>query len=104
MAVTMEGFRQYARLEDPAMTEPGELATAELCLRAAVDHARGTGIPVDKLDAEDNAKYELYIYALANHWFDNRAFLSMSQSYAADEYTRRIMAAMHLELKEEGFV
>lgn len=76
MAVTFEGFSAYARLGDPQLVDDSERLTAELCLRAAMDHARGTGIPADKLDEEDNAKFELYIYAMASHWFDNRAFNS----------------------------
>lgn len=104
MAVTMTGFCAYARLDEPALKETGEAEIANLCLRAAVDHARGVNIPVDLLNAKDNAKYELYIYALANHYFDNRAFLSLTQSFAADEYTKRVMNAMRIELESEGWL
>lgn len=104
MAVTFEGFSAYARLGDPQLVDDSERFTAELCLRAAMDHARGTGIPADKLDEEDNAKFELYIYAMASHWFDNRAFNSSEQSFSADEYIKREMRKMHIELKERGFV
>jgi hypothetical protein len=104
MAVTMTGFCGYARLDDPALMEEGERGTAELCLRAAVDHARGADIPVEKLEAADNAKYELYIYAIANHFYDNRAFLSLTQSFAGDEYTKRVMTAMRIELESEGWL
>ena len=85
------------------MAEDGESGTAELCLRAAIDHARSAGIPVDRLNEENNAKYELYIYAIALHWFDNRGFSPPSQAYAGDEYTRRMMAQMRVELESEGW-
>ena len=103
MAVSITGFRAYARLSDPAFSEDGEAQTADLCLRAALDHARSSGIPVDRLTDSENAKFELYIYALALHWFDNRGFVSGSQSYSADEYTRRMMAQMWAELESEGW-
>lgn len=102
--VSFDGFCAYARLGEPQLVDESERFAAELCLRAAKDHARGTGIPADRLDMEGNAKYELYIYAMAAHWYDNRAFTSSEQSFAADEYIKREMRKMHIELKERGFV
>lgn len=99
--VSLRGFLSYARI--PPDSETGENETAELCLSAAVEHAREAGIPTEKLDTAGNAKYELYIYALALHYFDNRGFLSSTQAYAADEYTKRMMRQMRRELESEGY-
>ena len=101
--VSLKGFLDYGRIFPDAAEEDGESAVAELCLRAARDHARESGIPVDLLEERDNAKYELYIYALALHYFDNRGFLSTTQAYAADEYTKRMMTRMRKELESEGY-
>lgn len=102
MAVVLEGFYSYARISPSAQDEDGEAFTAQLCLQAALDHAKSAGIPVDRLTEENNAKFELYIYALALHWFDNRGFQSTSQSFAGDEYTKRLMTRMRVELAAEG--
>lgn len=99
--LSFEGFRAYARLDDPVFDEGGEQETARLCYEAAMADAESCGIPVEKL--RGNAKFALYIYALAGHYFDNRAFLSASQSYTGDEYAKRMMTKMQLELKAEGW-
>lgn len=101
--VSYEGFTAYARLDDAVLAEGGEAMTAQLCLDAAISHARSAGIPTDKLDGENNAKYELYIYAIALHYYDNRGFATSSSSYSADEYTKRMMQAMRVELASEGW-
>lgn len=102
MAVSFDGFCAYGRISVPALEEDGESFAAQLCLTAALDHAKSAGIDVDRLTAENNAKFELYIYALALHWFDNRGFQSVSQTFAGDEYTKRIMTRMRVELAAEG--
>lgn len=104
MAATFDGFCKYARLSAPQLSDEAERRTAELCFRAAVDHARGTGISADSLDAEDNAKYELYVYSMAAHWFDARGFIPLEHTLAADAYIQREIAKMHIELKNRGFV
>lgn len=102
MAVSFEGFCAYGRLNAAAMEEDGESYSAQLCLRAAVDHAKSAGIPVDRMISGNNAKFELYVYALALHWFDNRGFQSALQTFAGDDYTKRIMTRMRRELEAEG--
>ena len=47
--VSLKGFLDYGRIFPDAAEEDGESAVAELCLRAARDHARESGIPVDLL-------------------------------------------------------
>lgn len=101
MAVSFEGFCAYGRISVPALDEDGESFAAELCLQAALDHARSAGIPTERLTSENNAKFELYIYALALHWYDNRGFERGSQSYTSDSYTERLMKRMRLELSLE---
>lgn len=97
MAVTLEGFAAYARLNPDSAGDP----TAQLCLDAAQAHAAEVGIPSAAL--ADNAKYMLFIYALALHYYDNRGFLPSSQAYAVDEYTRRMMTKFRMELASEGW-
>lgn len=102
MAVSFEGFCAYGRIDVPTLDDGSEAFTAQLCLQAALDHAESAGIPVKRLTAENNAKFELYIYALALHWFDNRGFEASSQTFAGDEYTKRLMTRMRVELAAEG--
>jgi uncharacterized phage protein (predicted DNA packaging) len=90
--VSINGFKKYARLMPDEDTE-----TAELCLAAAKQHAHDAGIP-DSLDTDGDAKYALYIYALAAHYYDNRAMMPSSQAYAVDEYTQRMMTKFRVEL------
>lgn len=102
MAVSFEGFCAYGRIDVPALDESGEAFAAQLCLQAALDHAKSVGIPVDRMTVENNAKFEMYIYALALHWYDNRGFQSSSQTFAGDNFTERIMSRMRVELAAEG--
>lgn len=101
--LSFDGFRAYARIDDPAFEESGEAETALLCYNAAIADAKSCGIPVEKLIEEENAKLELYIYALAGHYFDNRNFMSSTQSYTGDQYTQRMMTRMQIELGAEGW-
>ena len=100
MACTFKGFTAYARLSAADLEEEDERVTAELCYRAALDAARSCGIPVDTLD---NAKMELYVYALALHEFDNRGFSVMNQSAYAEKYRERKMTQWAVELELEGW-
>lgn len=104
MALSLRGFCAYARISPIEYGDDAETAVAELCLQAAIDHAKSAGIPVDKLEETGNAKLELYIYALALHFFDNRGFLSNAPSYAGNEYTKQLMTKMRVELAAEGLV
>lgn len=101
MALGLKGFCAYARISAEEYGDEAELAVAELCLQAAVDHANSAGIPVARLDSEGNAKLELYIYALALNYFDNRGFIAADSTYTGNEYTERLMEKMRLELVAE---
>ena len=46
---------------------------------------------------------ELYVYALAGHYYDNRNFVSNVQSYTGDQYTQRMMNRMRIALESEGW-
>lgn len=94
-AVSLTGFKSYARIMPDDTDE-----TAELCLAAAQQHAHDAGIP-DSLNGD--AKYNLYIYALALHYYDNRGFTPSSQAFAVDEYTQRMMAKFRIELGARGY-
>lgn len=94
MSVTITGFKSYARIMPDDTDE-----TAALCLAAAQQHAHDAGIP-DRLDYEGDAKYALYIYALALHYYDNRGFSPVINS---DDYTQRMMAKFRIELSTKGY-
>lgn len=101
MALSYEGFLAYARLSDEILQEdPGEAMTAELCYTGAVADAKSCGIPVNELD---NAKLELYIYAIALFEFDNRGFAVLDHSAAATAHRERKMNQMKIELELEGW-
>ncbi len=91
-AVSLTGFKSYARIMPDDTDE-----TAELCLAAAQQHAHDAGIP-DSLNGD--AKYNLYIYALALHYYDNRGF---SPVINADNYTAQMMAKFRIELEARGY-
>ena len=94
MAVTVANFRLYARISPDE-----ETVIPTLCLDAAVQHAHDAGIP-DRLDYDGDAKYALYIYALALHYYDNRGFVPIGSS---DEYTKMMMAKFRIELEAKGY-
>ena len=100
MACTFHGFLAYARLTEDNLEEAGESETARLCYRAAMDAARSCGIPVDTIE---NAKMELYIYALALHKFDNRGFQPITTSLVSEQYRQRKMTQWKIELEAEGW-
>ena len=100
MACSFKGFTAYARLSAADLEEEDERVTAELCYRAAMDAARDCGIPVDTMD---NAKMELYVYALAQHEFDNRGFSVLNQSASAEKYRERKMTQWKIELELAGW-
>jgi len=82
MPATVESFREYARVDvdDPVV---------DLCFEAAIEAARAAGVP----PFEKNAQYDLLIYALALHYYDNRGFASIATRGVSsqDEWvTRRI--------------
>ena len=89
----LEGFKAYARLmpddDDPSI---------KLCFDAAKEHAKSSGIPPERFD-EASPKLDLYIYAMAAHWYDNRAFETIGKP---NEFILRKMAAMRLELMYNG--
>lgn len=97
MAVSLSGFKTYARIMPDNTDE-----TAALCFAAAQQHALDAGIPA-RLNIDGDAKYALYIYALAAHYYDNRGMMPTSQAYAVDEYARRMMAKFRLELEARGY-
>ena len=94
MAVTVANFRLYAHISPDE-----ETVIPTLCLDAAVQHARDAGIP-ERLNYEGDAKYAIYIYALALHYYDNRGF---APAIAADDYTKTMMAKFRLELEAKGY-
>lgn len=87
---SLADFKHYARLL-PDDSDP----VASVCFSAAIQSARDAGIP-DFLNTIGDAKYNLYIYALALYWYENRGFMPIG---AQNEETRKIMNQMRIELK-----
>lgn len=84
-------FKQYARLP---LDDPDDKA-AEVCFEAATQAAQDAGIP-EFLKLDNDAKYNLYVYALALYWYENRGFMPVG---AHNDETRKIMTQMRVELK-----
>lgn len=60
---SIEGFRAYARLDDD---EP----IADACYAAAIGYGEAAGIP----EMSDEPLYDMFVYAVALHFYDNRGF------------------------------
>lgn len=65
--VNIDSFQAYIR--DTSDTE-----IARLCLDAAKQKAASADV---KEPEDDNAHYELFIYALAAYWYDNRGLVDI---------------------------
>ena len=76
-------FKQYARLPPDDSSDK----TAEVCFEAATQAAQDAGIP-EFLKLDNDAKYNLYVYALALYWYENRGFMPVG---AHNDETRKIM-------------
>lgn len=91
MAVTVDGFRDY-------LNPPPETTNAELksWLASAKSEARTAGV----LEFRHNAQYDLFIYALAAWYYDNRG-MQVSGSYQATslETKKKIMDSFVLTLR-----
>jgi hypothetical protein len=89
----VKGFREYARLDedDPA---------AKLCFKAAVGYAEAAGIP----PLSGNTLYDLFVYAVALHFFDNRGFSpgtqvnAIQQSDFADRQITKLKIMLEAEV------
>lgn len=92
---SIQDFISYARIQPLTPETDGSI---RICLDAAVQHARDAGIPDFLFDGGGDPKLNLYVYALALHYYDNRGFMPQSQAYASDEYTKRLMRQMRVEL------
>lgn len=66
--------------------------TAHLCLRAARAKARAAGVP----DFKHNAQYDLFLYALAGYWYDNRSLMDIG---GFSEDTQRMINTFVQELR-----
>lgn len=91
MAATLESLKEYLGL----MPDDADGA-AKICLDAAIAKARAAGVP----DLQSNAQYDLFIYALAAYYYDNRG-LTVSGSYKTEtmEAAQKMIDAFVLELR-----
>lgn len=93
MAVTVDGLRSYLSLP------PDNDECLDLYLAAAHSKARTAGIPM----YQNNAQYDLFIYALAAMYYENRG-MAFSGSYqaTAEENATRMINSFVLELRHAG--
>ncbi len=93
MAVTIYGLRKYLNLP------PDNDEELEYYLAAARSKANAAGIP----EYQNNAQYDLFLYAMAAMYYDNRG-MGFSGSYqgAAEENARRMINSFVLELRYAG--
>lgn len=71
---SLEGFRDYARLDE-------EDPSAEACFTAAIGYGAQAGVA----RRENSPLYDMFIYALALHFFDNRGFSPGVQTHAGQQ-------------------
>lgn len=90
MAATAAGLAGYLRLM------PDDMEDLTLYIDAAKAKARAAGVP----ELLDNAQYDLFIYALAAMYYENRG-MTFSGSYqaTAEENARRMINSFVLELR-----
>ena len=91
MAATIEGFRDYL---NPAPDVTDDQLGGWIA--AAKSEARTAGVP----DFKQNAQYDLFIYALAAWYYDNRG-MQVSGTYQATslETKKKIMDSFVLTLR-----
>lgn len=93
MSATADGLRAYLTLPPDSNEE------LELYLSAARAKARAADVP----EYRNNAQYDLFIYALAAMYYDNRG-MAYSGAYqaTAEENARKIINSFVLELRHAG--
>lgn len=95
MAVTSKSLHEYMG------SAPDDSEDLSIYINAAKAKAKAAGVR----EFKNNAHYDLFIYELAAHYYDNRG-LSVSGSYqaTAEETARKICNAYVLELRyaEDG--
>ena len=85
--VTLEGLRDFLALPEAERED----RVLDQCLAAARSKARTAGVP----DLHDNAQYDLFLYALAAMYYDNRG---MGQ-IGAEDAAQRMINSFVLELR-----
>lgn len=90
MAATTIGLKSYLRLPADSAED------VSIYLNAAVGKATAAGIPAYR----NNAQYDLFLYALAAMYYDNRG-MSFSGSYqaTAEETATKLINSFVLELR-----
>ena len=89
MAATVDGLRTYLRLPED---DPEDLT---LYLNAARAKAVVAGIP----DFAHNAQYDLFLYALAGMYYENRSLGFAGNNQAAERNARNLINSFVLELR-----
>ena len=72
MAATIDGLITYGYATDDTF----QREIGQQCLDAAVTYLANADVPEPQ---EDNALYDLAVYMLAMHWYDNRGVATFGQ-------------------------
>lgn len=87
MAATFEGFMKYLRPMPDADKED-----IKICFEAALADIHGAGVP----EYKNNRLYDIFVYALAGHYYDNR---NLQPIGASTEETQKMINSFVLKLR-----
>lgn len=88
MAVNWTTFAEYLNVA------PDSRENLQFYLDAAKSKARSAGVP----DLQANAQYDLFLYALAAMYYDNRG-MGFGDTGAAEDAAQRMINSFVLELR-----
>ena len=86
MAVSVDGLIQYGYATDDTF----QRGIGQMCLDAAVAYLKGAGVQQPETE---NALYDLAVYMLAVHWYDNRGVAVLGQVSGSIE--KGVQAIIH---------
>ena len=93
MAVSVSEFANYI------VAAPDDKKGLQIYLNTAKSKARAAGIP----NYKNNAQYDMFIYALAAMYYDNRGFtFGGTYQQAVEENARKMINSFVLELRHSG--
>ena len=86
MAATLDGMIQYGYATDDTF----QREIGQACLDAAAAYLRNADVPEP---GEDSPLYDLAVYMLAMHWYDNRGVTVLGQ--VAGPIAKGVQAIIH---------
>ncbi len=88
---SVEGLREYVREDEDSDSELTPF------LEAAMLYAEGAGVERD----DESPLYDLLVYMIAGHWYDNRGIVSFSTAQGKTEIPVAATALI-LQMREDG--